>query len=748
MQKPLLLNQYEDIRAIDFDIKVPRLLFIVINNMFRNGALELTPMEVDMEMERHEAAYSIYKQNDGLEFLKDAYDFAKLDNFDYYYKRLKKLSLLRSLKNGNYDISMYYKDSFDTMREEEEAAERLEQDDIETILSNVESDLNLIRADFLGGTTGQRASADEGMRALIAGFQQKPEIGQPLSGKYYNAICRGARLGKYYLRSAASGVGKAVPHNTLIPLSSGQLILARQVRPGDQFVGKNGKPTTVLQIHPQKEKYFITRIYFESGRTAECNIDHLWTFQMLGPDGWETITQNLLFIKNKSNGYKNLPSLRVPLFEGIKGEQEEDTLRLAIKEWKRKGGTVDKTNGRLFIRNPIKGYYFKYGLNVVPTFTKNIYELRGSLEKKQAIVDECDREFVKEREGERWDTILKIEETEFPTEMICFTVDAPDHLFCMNNYIVTHNTRLAVFDACKIAYPIYFSPQKSTFIKETLDNGETRSPQKTLFITTEMGKDEIQTIIIAYLSGVNEELIRNGLCSPQEMERVMYAVQLVEQFKDYFYIEEISDPNLTNVEAKIKRFATIEQVKYVYFDYIFSSPSLVSQFAAAKLREDVVLMMLSNQLKQLAKDYNIFIASSTQVNAHGLEEGFKDESTIRGSRAIADKVDFGCVVSRISREEYESLRPKLNLAVNSHKIDRANLVCAPTHVIDIYKNRGGKLKNVRIWSYINLGTGERHDLFVTLENNNPLPDNEVLQIFSSIDEVIIPWQNNNKFVFQ
>lgn len=51
----------------------------------------------------------------------------------------------------------------------------------------------------------------------------------------------------------------------------------------------------------------------------------------------------------------------------------------------------------------------------------------------------------------------------------------------------------------------------------------------------------------------------------------------------------------------------------------------------------VVLMMLSNQLKQLAKDYNLFISSSTQVNANAmLEEGFKNEGCIRGSKAIAD----------------------------------------------------------------------------------------------------------------
>lgn len=49
-------------------------------------------------------------------------------------------------------------------------------------------------------------------------------------------------------------------------------------------------------------------------------------------------------------------------------------------------------------------------------------------------------------------------------------------------------------------------------------------------------------------------------------------------------------------------------------------------------------MMLSNQLKQLAKDYNIFIFSSTQTNAKTLEQDFKDENCIRGSRAVADSI--------------------------------------------------------------------------------------------------------------
>ena len=53
----------------------------------------------------------------------------------------------------------------------------------------------------------------------------------------------------------------------------------------------------------------------------------------------------------------------------------------------------------------------------------------------------------------------------------------------------------------------------------------------------------------------------------------------------------------------------------------------------------VVLMLMANQLKQLAKDYNLFIFSATQVNALAMgndELEFKDEKSIRGAKSIAD----------------------------------------------------------------------------------------------------------------
>ena len=60
----------------------------------------------------------------------------------------------------------------------------------------------------------------------------------------------------------------------------------------------------------------------------------------------------------------------------------------------------------------------------------------------------------------------------------------------------------------------------------------------------------------------------------------------------------------------------------------------------------VALGMLSNQLKEIAKTYNVFVMTSTQLNGDGLQQGIKrDQRMIRGSKAIADKCDVGCIIT-------------------------------------------------------------------------------------------------------
>ena len=78
MYKPLLFLEYTDINPIDFDYKPARVCLNCIKKLYENGAKELTPLEVDQEIERcGGAAYSVYKNDGGLDFLKNAYEYAQ-----------------------------------------------------------------------------------------------------------------------------------------------------------------------------------------------------------------------------------------------------------------------------------------------------------------------------------------------------------------------------------------------------------------------------------------------------------------------------------------------------------------------------------------------------------------------------------------------------------------------------------------------------------------------------------------------
>ena len=255
-----------------------------------------------------------------------------------------------------------------------------------------------------------------------------------------------------------------------------------------------------------------------------------------------------------------------------------------------------------------------------------------------------------------------------------------------------------------------------------------------------MDKEELQTIMLAYLSGVDEAHIITGSYAAEELERVNYAVSIIDRYNEYFIIEEISEPNLTNVEATIKKYALMDEVKYVFFDYIHSTASMINQFARSNIREDVVLMLMANQLKQLAKDYNVFIFSATQVNMGAMsnDDGeFKNETNIRSSKAIVDKADVGYVMSRISDKFWNSVMGELRKAAREGLIDATKLEDKnrPTHVLDIYKMRQGRYKNVRIWTRIHLGTGYRKDLFMTTSENQPIPGTIELFLSPGEDEI-------------
>jgi replicative DNA helicase len=158
------------------------------------------------------------------------------------------------------------------------------------------------------------------------------------------------------------------------------------------------------------------------------------------------------------------------------------------------------------------------------------------------------------------------------------------------------------------------------------------------------------------------------------------------------------------VRTKIIKHIYKEDISFIFYDYIFSSPALLGEFRDLRIREDVVLMMLSNTLKEVAVEHQVFIMSSTQLNSEWQKTTIRNANLIRGSRAVVDKIDVGSISVKIDAEELNSV---------AAIVDELQPKYQPNMVTDIYKNRRGELTEVKIFRYFDYGTCRVIDLFMT-----------------------------------
>ena len=487
IRNPLLFSEVgNNLNIDDFDNNLTKSIFNAIYNLYQLGADKVNVVDIDNYLQQYGGVYSNFQKENGIVYLQDCYELAQVENFQYYFNRLKKFSALRKLNKSGIDVSDIYDDDMTNSKKEKEKMDAFDEMSVQDIFSFVNKRISDIEYQY--NINKQTAcNAFDSIKELKEELKQTPEIGAPLQGDIYNVIVRGARKGKFYLNSGASGSGKS---------------------------------------------------------------------------------------------------------------------------------------------------------------------------------------------------------------------------------------RKLIGNACKLAYPYHYDDYRKEWVR-------TGSEEKTLIITTELEKDEVQTIILACLSGVNEEHILYGIYVDDEEERIDAAIEQMKKYQNLF-IESVPDPNISQIKIIIKRHVAMNQIVNVMYDYIFSSPNLLGEFRDLKVREDVALMLLSTALKDLAVEYNLYVESGTQLSGNYDEwEGVRNQTLIRGSKAVCDKIDVGAITSQAQDRDITALTPMM----------REYGYPNPTHVMDIYKLRRGRYKNVRIWGMFDLGTGRWTDLFVTDGNYRVIPINAPKIIFNTTDMV-------------
>ena len=463
MKRPQFLSETDryQLSLDDFYYKFDKYIFAAIENLYRGGANKIQPIDVENYLQSNGAASVIFKQNNGIEYLQDAEYLSETQNFEFYYKRLKKINLLTKLQNDGFDISEFYIEDL-TNPKALEVNKNFEKLEIDEILDALKRKVLGLENEFTQNEVTRTESAFTGIEDIIESAQLQTDIGVPVQGDILNEVISGARRGTLIIRSAASGTGK---------------------------------------------------------------------------------------------------------------------------------------------------------------------------------------------------------------------------------------TRQAVGDACLIAYPFRYESKQDKWV-------QIGSGCKTMFIATEQTIQEIQKMILSYLTGFNESKFRYGNFTEKENRIIRQAVWIMEQYKDNFFIVQMPAPRIDLVKNLVREQVLLHGIEYVFFDYIFICPSLLGEFKGVSLRNDEILLMFSTALKELAVELNICMFTSTQVNANAdSNQNIRNESSIAGSRAVINKADIGMVMARPSKEEIDFF------ASTGEPI--------PTIVTDIYKVRSGEWTQVRIWSIVDLGNLRKEDLYMT-----------------------------------
>lgn len=209
---PSLLD-YEDkynLTEEDFPDKLYQIIFGSIYKLWEQGVKKITLQNISDFLASRPKSEAIYKTQKGEEWLLKASDACKeQQSFDYYYQRLKKMSLLRAYDAFGVDVTDIYDPDniFDTKKKQMQE-DYLDNASLNDIANRIDQRISEIRLKYVDDTEGEAVQVGQGLEALIERFKETPEIGVPLYGPLINTVTRGARLKKFYLRSAATGVGK------------------------------------------------------------------------------------------------------------------------------------------------------------------------------------------------------------------------------------------------------------------------------------------------------------------------------------------------------------------------------------------------------------------------------------------------------------------------------------------------------------------------------------------------------------
>ena len=108
-QNPTLLdNENYTFNTDDFTEEFHKIWVGSIYNLYKLGAKSITVNAIEDYLKDRPKSLAVYKAHKGAEYLEKISENVQLSTFDYYYKRMKKMTLLRMYQDIGMDLKWLY----------------------------------------------------------------------------------------------------------------------------------------------------------------------------------------------------------------------------------------------------------------------------------------------------------------------------------------------------------------------------------------------------------------------------------------------------------------------------------------------------------------------------------------------------------------------------------------------------------------------------------------------------------------
>lgn len=296
----------------DFVDDIHILLFKVISNLHNIGAEEINLNLIEDYLLQRPKQYAVYKNSNGAELLTKINAEIKPETFPYYYNRMKKMTLLRQYNEKvGMDLSWLYDiDNIFEPKKKQEQEEWLNNASLEQIAKLIDDKISEIRNKFAEGVDDSTCHIATGLDEFLDSLKESPDYGYPLYGSYINAITRGARFGKLYLRSAATNVGK-----TRAMVADACYIACEQMfdLKTQKWISIGvGEPTLFIATEQDINEIQLSCLAFISG----VNEEHISTNTYYSGEV-ERVTKAIQILKNSKLIFESLPDFSLGQIENL-----------------------------------------------------------------------------------------------------------------------------------------------------------------------------------------------------------------------------------------------------------------------------------------------------------------------------------------------------------------------------------------------------------------------------------------------